>query len=75
MGAGAPINIRDGIGQTALLIALHYNHDSSSMFLIENGLYVLEDFFEHTVSPLTIAQLKKNNLVIEFIDRGCVILF
>ena len=69
MVAGAPINIRDGIGQTALTIALHYNHDLSSMFLIENGSYVLEDFFEHTISPLAIAQLKKNNLVIELIEK------
>ena len=38
------------------------------MFLIENGSYVLEDFFEHTVSPLAIAQLK-NNLVIELIEK------
>ena len=34
---GCPINIRDGIGQAPLTLALHMGHTITAKFLLENG--------------------------------------
>ncbi|CAB3983362.1 AChain A, Crystal Structure of Engineered Northeast Structural Genomics Consortium Target, partial [Paramuricea clavata] len=67
--AGAPINVRDGIGQTALTISLHKNNDAASVFLIESGACVQEYYYENTVSPLAIAKLHKNDDIVEFLEK------
>ena len=67
--AGAPINVRDGIGQTALTISLHKNNNAVSVFLIKSGACVQEEYYENTVSRLAIAKLHKNDVVVELIEE------
>jgi ankyrin repeat protein len=54
--SGCPINIRDGIDQTALTLALHGGHTPTAKCILDNGASVRDCFFENTVSPLQIAK-------------------
>ena len=67
--AGAPLNLRDGIGQTALTISLHLNNNAASVFLIESGACVQEEYYENTVSPLSIANVNKNTDIVELLEE------
>ena len=55
---GAPLNNRDGIGQTPLTLALHKGHIIISKWLVENGASIEADFFRDTVPPLEIIDAK-----------------
>lgn len=61
--AGAEVNIKDGIGQTALTLALHKCHDATAYFLIDNGAVLEEEYFTDTVCPLPVAESKGNTLM------------
>lgn len=67
--SGCPINIRDGIGQTPLTLALHMGHTATAKFLVENGASVREALFKNTVSPLEIAKLHADTIMIDLIER------
>ena len=66
--AGAELNARDGIHQTALTLSLHRNHVSTAKFLVEIGCNVCEEFYKETASPLEVAKLKKMELLVSIIE-------
>ncbi len=67
--SGCPINIRDGIGQTPLTIALHMGHTITAKFILESGASVRDCFFQNTVPPLEIAKVKEDTIMISLIER------
>ncbi|KAJ7387577.1 hypothetical protein OS493_000911 [Desmophyllum pertusum] len=69
----AEVNVKDGIGQTALTLALHKSHDVTASFLIEVGSFLQEEYFNSTVCPLDIAKVKHNIPMEELIKNvyGC----
>ena len=67
--SGCPINIRDGIGQTPLTIALHMGHTITAKFILESGASVRDCFFQSTVPPLEIAKVKEDTIMITLIEN------
>ena len=51
VNAGALINEKDGIGQSALTLALHKDHHNTARKLIECGSSVHELFYKNTIAP------------------------
>ena len=66
---GARINARDGIGQTALTLALHKEHFSTAKKLIENGATLENELFFDTIPPLQIARVKGNEFMSSLIEE------
>ena len=67
--SGCPINIRDGIGQTPLTVTLHMGHTITAKFILESGASVRDCFFQKTVSPLKIAKVKEDTIMISLIEN------
>ena len=67
--SGCPINIRDGIGQTPLTLALHMGHTITAKVIIECGASVRDELFPDTVPPLQIAKVKGDNIMIDIIEQ------
>lgn len=67
--SGCPINIRDGIGQTPLTLALHQGHSITAKFLLDCGASVRDTFFPNTVHPLEIAKVKEDEIMISLIEK------
>ena len=59
--AGAHINLKDGIGQTPLTLALHMGHSNTAKYLIEYGASVCDKFYDDTIPPLEITIVKENH--------------
>ncbi len=66
---GARINARDGIGQTALTLALHKEHFNTAKKLIENGATLENELYGNTIPPLEIARVKENEFLISLIEE------
>ncbi len=66
--SGARINAKDGIGQSPLTLALQMGHSNTAKLLIEYGASVNSIFFENTVPPIEIAQVKENAALIDQIE-------
>ena len=66
---GARINARDGIGQTALTLALHKEHFNTAKKLIANGATLENELFSVTIPPLEIAKVKGNELLTSLIEE------
>ena len=64
INAGANISSKDGIGQTALTLALHMEHWNTAKYLIEYGASVNDVFYKDTIAPLEIATLKENSALV-----------
>jgi ankyrin repeat protein len=67
--SGCPINLKDGIGQTPLTLALHMGHTVTAKVLLDCGASVREQFFLDTIPPIEIAKVKKDELMIELIEQ------
>ncbi len=67
--SGCPINLKDGIGQTPLTLAIHMGHTVTAKVLLDCGASVREEFFPDTVPPFEIAKVKEDALMIEFIKK------
>ena len=67
--SGCPINIRDGIGQTPLTLALHMGHTITAKFIMESGASVRDSLFPNTVPPLEIAKIKEDTIMINLIEN------
>ena len=67
--SGCPVNIRDGIGQTPLTLALHMDQTVTAKFLLETGASVRNTFFLNTIPPLEIAKLKDDGMMISLIEK------
>ena len=67
--SGCPINIRDGIGQTPLTLALHMGHTITAKFIVESEASVRDSFFPNTVPPLEIAKTKEDTIMINVIEN------
>ena len=67
--SGCPVNIRDGIGQTPLTLALHMGQTVTAKFLLETGASVRNTFFPNTIPPLEIAKLKDDVVMISLIEK------
>jgi len=66
---GALINEQDGIVQTPLTLALHKGHANSSKFMVDVGSSIDDTFLNHPVSPLEIAKVKEDSLMIDMITK------
>ena len=69
INSGCPINIRDGIGQTPLTLALHMGHTITAKFIMESGASVRDSLFPNTVPPLEIAKIKEDTIMINLIEN------
>ena len=69
VNAGALINEKDGIGQSALTLALHKEHHNTARKLIECGASVNEIFYKNTIAPIEIARVKDNNTLVTQIEN------
>ena len=67
--SGAHINARDGIGQTALTLALHKEHFNTAKKLIENGASLENELFVDTIPPLEVAKVKENEYLVSMIEE------
>ncbi len=67
--SGCPINLKDGIGQTPLTLAIHMGHTVTAKVLPGCGASVREEFFPDTVPPFEIAKVKEDALMVEFIKK------
>ena len=67
--SGCPVNIRDGIGQTPLALALHMDQTVTAKFLLETGASVRNTFFLNTIPPLEIVKLKDDGMMISLIEK------
>ena len=67
--SGCPINIRDGIGQTALTLALHMGHTITAKFIVESGASVRDSLFPNTVPPLEIEKIKEDTIMVNLIEN------
>ena len=67
--SGCPINIRDGIGQTALTLALYMGHTINTKFMVESGASVRDSLFPNTVPPLEIAKIKEDTIMVYLIEN------
>ena len=67
--SGCPINVRDGIGQTPLTLALHMGHTITAKFLLESGASVRKCFFVNVIPPLEIARTRKDSVMTELIEK------
>ena len=64
INAGAHINLKDGIGQTPLTLALHMGHSNTAKYLIDYGASVCDKFYDDTIPPLEITIVEENHALI-----------
>ena len=69
VNAGALINEKDGIGQSALTLALHKEHYNTAKKLIECGASVNDIFYKNTIAPSEIARVKENDTLLTQIEN------
>jgi hypothetical protein len=69
INSGARINARDGIGQTALTLALHKEHFNTVKKLIENGASLQNELFVDTIPPIEVAKVKGNEHLVALIEE------
>lgn len=69
INSGACINARDGIGQTALTLAMHKEHYNTARVLIDSGATVRDELFADTIPPAEIAKVKENAHFISLIEE------
>lgn len=67
--SGAHINVKDGIGQTPLTLALHYSQFVIAAFLIENGASVHDIDYPTTPSPREISSTLKLEDMLQLIEN------
>ena len=67
--SGCLTNIQDGIGQTPLTLALHMGHTITAKFIVESSASVRDSLFLNTVSPLEIAKIKEDTIMVNLIEN------